>query len=106
MWSHLPYEIGPADQPEIASPTINAHHRHDVRAITRPLFTVRHRRVPAIAAPGICLAATAAVTASGTQANPLLVKVHGRVSAPQLARETAALKARGFTPHRARPAGR
>jgi hypothetical protein len=61
-----------------------------------------HSRVPLLAAVlillAVCLAATAALTYSGAHANLRPVKNVGLASAQRLARETAALEAKGYVP--------
>jgi hypothetical protein len=96
MSPHLHYETARASRREISSRTINAHHSQDVRGITRPRRTVRQSLVRAVAALGVCLAATAAITDSGAHANPRAVMAAGRASVRQPAREIAALEAKGY----------
>ena len=97
MSPHPHHEIDRARQCENAPQTINAHHGQDARAITERRRPVR-RLLQTVAALGVCLTATVALTGSGAHANPRPVKADGRMSAQQPAREIAALEAKGYAP--------
>lgn len=84
MSSHPHHEIAPICDRQIA--------------ITRPWRIVRRSLVPAVAAVGICLAATAAATDGAAHATPGSVKAAGHAALQQPAREMAALHAKGYTP--------
>lgn len=98
MSPHPHHKLTPASQRETASPTINAHHRREVRAITGPRRIVRQRIIPVVAALGVSLAATTALADSGAHASPRAVKADFRASALQPALEIDALRAEGYTP--------
>lgn len=97
MYSLLYAEMIRARQEEIASRTIYPHDVQDVRAPAgRPSGRIRGRARRAIAALGVCIAATSAVAITDASANPQRTNRHTRVSAAQLAREIRALNTVGF----------
>jgi hypothetical protein len=99
MSSQLQYQMARARQQEIASRAIHAHHQSDARATGGGRQPVGRRLGQAIGGLGVCLAASIALTVSGAHANPPAAKQGGKhISAQQLARETRALEAKGYTP--------
>lgn len=99
MSSHLPHEIDPTNDRDVAHGITEAPHTQDVRvALIRPWRIVRRSLVPAAAALGICLATTAAATDSAAHATSRSVNAAGRAPAQHPAPEIAALRAKGYTP--------
>lgn len=103
MSPHLHYEIARVRQNEIAARTLHAHHTTELRATAGRPATSRVGR--AVAAVGVCLAATAAVMVSGAFASQRPVRTGGHISASQTSRDIRALEAKGYTPYQCTPKG-
>lgn len=96
MSPHQNYQIARTRQDEIANRTIHAHHRHDIDATTGSRLPVGRRFGQAVAALGVCLAVTTAVSVGGAHADSRPAKSASHASAAQVAREIAGLEAKGY----------
>jgi hypothetical protein len=106
MSPHLHYEIARARQNEIAVRTLYAHHATELGATAgRSHRPTTSRAARAVAAVGVCLAATAAVTVTGAFASQGPGGTGGHISASQTSREIRALEAKGYTPYQCTPKG-
>jgi len=94
MYSLLYAETIRARREEIASRTIQPH---DVSAaVGRPGGRIRGRARRAVAALGVCVAATTAMAITDASANSSRTSRHTHLSAAQLEREIRALNTVGF----------
>jgi len=100
MSPHLHYEIVRTGQSEIAAHTLHAHHANDLRATAdrrhRPLTS---RIGKAVAAVGVCVAATGVVTVNGAFANQKTGHTGRQVSAAHLSQNMHVLESEGYLPY-------
>jgi hypothetical protein len=94
MSPHLHYEIARVRQEEIAARAIQSHRVQGVRAAAGRRSGRSARR--AIAALGVCVAASSVVAMSNASAHPRAVEQPSHVSGAQLQHELNALKTVGF----------
>jgi hypothetical protein len=90
------YEITRVRQDEIVAPTTHPDHGDDARTSAAPRHRFRTRLGQTIAVLGVCLAAATGVTITGAHAKPHPAKAANAQSAEQLARDIAALEAKGY----------
>jgi hypothetical protein len=94
MSPHLHYEIARVRQEEIAARAMHSHHIQDAPGVASRRRGQRVRT--AIAALGVCVAATTAVAVGNASAHSPAPEQRRQVSAAQLQRELNALKTVGF----------
>ncbi|MGB8879662.1 MAG: hypothetical protein WCD11_25340 [Solirubrobacteraceae bacterium] len=95
MYRNLHHDMILTPPQEITPHPTRAQDVEDIQA-TAARRRPRIRRCTAIAAIGVCVAATTGMTIGGASANPRPVKHGSHVSAQQLQRKIRTLRAEGF----------
>ena len=95
MYRNLHYDIILTPPQDIPARQTPEHNVEDIQ-ITAVRRHPRIRRLAAIAASGMCVAATTVMTIGGASANPRPEKRGSHISAQQLQQEMRTLRAEGF----------